>query len=77
MSKQIKPISWQKLANFFERKGWSLDRISGDHLVYVNDGFVRPIVIPKYKEIPVFIILNNLKTANISKKEYITQINKK
>lgn len=68
---KIKPIHWRRLAKIFESDGWRLDRISGDHLVYAKDGFIRPIVIPKTKEIQAFIILNNLKTARISRDKYL------
>ena len=67
---KINPIHWRKLAKVFERSGWMLDRIEGDHLVYVKSGYIRPVVIPKVKEVQVFIIANNLKTAKILRKEY-------
>ena len=67
---KINPIHWRKLAKVFERSGWMLDRIEGDHLVYAKFGCTRPVVIPKVKEVQVFIIANNLKTAKILRKEY-------
>ena len=33
-------------------------------------GILRPIVIPKYKNIPVFIIKNNLRSSGISRDSY-------
>ena len=54
----------------FERAGFSCVRIEGDHYVYTKDGVARPIVIPDWREIPVFIIKNNLRSANISREEY-------
>ena len=56
----------------FERAGFSCVRIEGDHYVYTKDGVVRPIVIPDWREIPVFIIKNNIRSANISREEYYT-----
>jgi len=67
---KINPIHWRKLVKVFERNGWVLDRIEGDHLVYVKSGYIRPVVIPKVKEVQVFIIANNLKTAKILREEY-------
>ena len=67
---KIKPIHWNKLARIFELDGWNLSRIKGDHLVYIKKGFSRPVVIPKDKEVEIFIILNNLKTAKISREKY-------
>jgi len=39
-------------------------------MIYTKRGFLRPIVIPKYKTIPIFIIKNNLRTAKISNEKY-------
>lgn len=75
MSK-ILPVSWKVLARFFEADGWTLDRVSGDHMVYIKHGYLRPVVIPKVREIQTFIILNNLKTAKISREEYLKLLKK-
>jgi len=56
----------------FERAGFSCVRIEGDHYVYTKDGVARPIIIPDWREVPVFIIKNNLRSANISREEYFT-----
>jgi len=68
---RITPIHFRKLAKVFEKKGFIYVRTEGDHLIYEKEGIVRPIVIPRYREIPEFIILRNLKTAEISRKEYL------
>jgi predicted RNA binding protein YcfA (HicA-like mRNA interferase family) len=67
---KISPIPARKLMRVFERAGFSCVRIEGDHYVYTKDGVARPIVIPDWREIPVFIIKNNLRSANISREEY-------
>ena len=69
---KISPIPAKKLMRVFERAGFSCVRIEGDHYVYTKDGVARPIVIPDWREIPVFIIKNNLRSANISREEYFT-----
>jgi predicted RNA binding protein YcfA (HicA-like mRNA interferase family) len=69
---KISPIPATKLMRVFERAGFSCVRIEGDHYVYTKDGVARPIVIPDWREIPVFIIKNNLRSANISREEYFT-----
>jgi hypothetical protein len=35
-------------------------------MVFTKPGVIRPVVIPKYPAVPVFIIKNNLRTAGIS-----------
>ena len=71
---RITPIHYRKLAKVFEKKGFIYTRTKGDHLVYKKDGILRPVIIPMYKEIPEFIILKNLKTAGISRKEYLLML---
>ena len=65
-------MHYRKLVRVFEQKGFVFDRQEGDHLIYVRENIKRPIVIPMYKSVPVFIILNNLKTAGISRQEYLS-----
>jgi hypothetical protein len=42
----------------------------------VKAGITRPVVIPTYAEVPVFIIRNNLKTVGLSRDEYFKLLNK-
>jgi hypothetical protein len=56
--------------------GCKYDRIEGDHCIYKKDGLKRPIIFPMIKDIPVFIILNNLKTLGISREEYFKLLGK-
>ncbi len=60
----------RKRMRIFEKAGFFCVRIEGDHYVYTKDGIARPIVIPDWRDIPVFIIKNNLRSANISREEY-------
>jgi hypothetical protein len=42
-------------------------RQPGDHLVYVRAGLRRPLVIPMYRAVPVFIIKNLLGTSGMAR----------
>ncbi len=66
----LRPVNYQMLAKVFEREGFTFDRQRGDHLIYTKPGVKRPLVIPMYKELPVFIIKNLLRTAGISREQY-------
>ncbi len=68
---RITPINYRKLVKVFEKKGFVYLRTKGDHLVYTKEGITRPVIVPMYKQIPEFIILNNLKTAGITREEYL------
>ena len=71
----IAPLPWRKLIRIFELDGWNLSRTKGDHLVYTKPGFSRPVAIPKDTRVEVFIILNNLRTAKITRKRYVELLN--
>ena len=66
----IRPVDYRTLAKVFERDGFTFDRQRGDHLIYTKPGVKRPLVIPMYKELPVFIIKNLLRTAGMSREQY-------
>jgi len=67
---RIRPISYRKLARVFESAGFEFDRQKGDHMVYVKEGAKRPLIIPRYREVPVFVILNNLRSAGLTREDY-------
>jgi predicted RNA binding protein YcfA (HicA-like mRNA interferase family) len=66
----IRPVHFQDLIRVFERDGFCFDRQVGDHRIYIKAGLRRPIVIPMYREVPVFIIKNLLRTAGMSRERY-------
>ena len=72
----LAPIKRKKFEKFLEYVWCELKRQKGDHLIYEKQGFIRPVVIPTYKTIPVFIIKNNLRTAKISREEYLQILRK-
>ena len=72
---RITPIDWQTLEKIFLAAGFHFARQQGSHRSYVKAGILRPVVIPTYKEVPVSIIRNNLKTAGISRDEYFRLLN--
>ena len=66
----IQPIPYQTLVRIFEKDGFSFARQSGDHLIYMKPGVKRPLVIPAYRSVPVFIIRNLLRTSGMSRDRY-------
>jgi predicted RNA binding protein YcfA (HicA-like mRNA interferase family) len=60
----------------FEKAGFKCVRIEGDHFVYTKPGVARPVVIPDWNDVPVFIIKNNLRTAGITREEYFSLLKK-
>jgi predicted RNA binding protein YcfA (HicA-like mRNA interferase family) len=64
------PEHWRIVEAVFLAAGFQFVRQEGSHRSYVRPGVSRPVVIPVYREVPVFIIRNNLKTAGISREAY-------
>lgn len=66
----IRPVPYTTLVRIFERDGFAFHRQHGDHLIYTKAGVKRPLVIPIYQEVPVFIIKNLLRTSGMSRERY-------
>jgi predicted RNA binding protein YcfA (HicA-like mRNA interferase family) len=65
------PGPLEDASKIFLSHGFKFARQSGSHRSYVKEGILRPVVIPTYTEVPISIIRNNLKTAGISRDEYL------
>ena len=66
----IKPTDYQSQVKIFESAGCIYVRTHGDHMIYHFPGALRPVVIPMYREVPAFIIRNNMKTIGMTVAEY-------
>jgi predicted RNA binding protein YcfA (HicA-like mRNA interferase family) len=73
---RLTPVHWRTLEKVFPARGFRFARQEGSHRSYVKGGVARPVVIPTYDEVPVSIIRNNLKTAGISREEYLRLLRK-
>lgn len=69
-SGKLTPVDWRTLLRVFEADGFSIEREKGSHLSLVKPGVLRPVIIPKYDEIGLDIIKNNMRTASMSRKRY-------
>jgi predicted RNA binding protein YcfA (HicA-like mRNA interferase family) len=66
----MKRIGWKEFEKFLLYIGCTFERQKGDHLIYHKNGLKRPIVIRRVKELPNFIINNNLRTLNMTREEF-------
>ncbi|HEX9221793.1 MAG TPA: type II toxin-antitoxin system HicA family toxin [Candidatus Acidoferrales bacterium] len=67
---RIVPIHFRKLVRVLDLEGFILVREHGDHMIFRKEGIERPIVVPRYDPLPVFIIKNVLRTARIGRGRY-------
>ena len=68
---KLSPVSYKHLVRVFETEGFRCIRIEGDHMVVTKPGVTKPVVIPRYAAVPIFIIKSNLRTAGISRDRYL------
>lgn len=73
---KIKPIPWRQFEKFLLCVGCKLERTRGDHRVYTREGLRRPLIIKTVKDLPVFIIRNNLRELGIDHNEYLDILEK-
>lgn len=67
----LKSASWKKFEKFVLFVGCCYERKRGDHRIYGRSDLKRPVVFPQDKEIPIFVIRNNLRVLGISTEEYL------
>ena len=67
---KIKPTHYTVQVKIFEKAGCIYVRTRGDHLIYHFPGAIRPVVIPKYKEVPTFVIRNNMRIIGMGREDY-------
>ena len=72
----LTPIHYGKFTKFLEYIGCEFERQKGSHLIYKRSDLKRPIVFPAHKELSRTVILNNLRTLNISKEKYLEILEK-
>ncbi len=72
----MKPISWKEFDKFLLYVDCIYDRQKGDHRIYWRSDLKRPIVLPMYKNLPKFVIKNNIRLLGLSTKEYLEILRK-
>ena len=73
---KIKPTNYQVQVKIFEMAGCVYARTKGDHLIYHYPDAIRPVVIPKYKEVPAFVIKNNMRVIGMNREQYFESLEK-
>lgn len=68
---KLPTVSTKKFCAFLESRGCVCARTRGGHHVYRKKGLSRSIIVPIRAQIPIFILLNDLRTLGISKEEFI------
>ena len=69
---KIVSTHWTVQEKIFEADGFVFVRQEGSHRAYVKTGILRPVIIPVYREVPVSIIRNNMRTAGMTRDRYFS-----
>ena len=72
--RKLVAVPYQTLVRIFEKDGFSLTRQEGDHKIFTKAGVLRPLVIPTYRAVPVFIIRNLLRTSGMSRERCFVKV---
>lgn len=68
----IRPIEWRKFEKFVLDCGYEYKRQRGSHRVYKKADILRPVIVPVHNfDLPVTIILTNLRTMGITTEQYL------
>ena len=67
---KLRPVSWREVEKVVLKNGCTFEGQEGSHRKYWRKDFTRPIMLPKYKSIPRFIVMKIIKALKISKKEF-------
>ena len=73
---KIKPTHYQVQVKIFEMAGCVYARTKGDHVIYHYPGAIKPVIIPKYKEVPTFVIKSNMRIIEMSREKYFELLQK-
>jgi predicted RNA binding protein YcfA (HicA-like mRNA interferase family) len=71
MAPRLTPVDCEQLARFFEHHGFVRQRQKGSHLSMVKPGILRPVVIPMHREVTVGVMQSNLRTAGLTREDFL------
>ena len=67
---KLGPIDGKDLVKIFLKFGYRVSGGKGDHTTMQKPGSPRPIVIQHKKDLPDFVIKNNMNTAGMTREQY-------
>ena len=68
---RLTPLPWHRLVCVFEQLGYRQAGQKGSHIKLEKPGAARPLIIPRYKEVDVQIIVGLIHTAGITRKVFL------
>ena len=72
--KELGDVSCRDFEKFLLSEGYLFKGITGSHAKYKKIGIVRPVIVPRHKKLPDFVIITNLRTMGITKEYFISKM---
>lgn len=73
---RLTPLTWEKLVCVFEKLGYRMAGQKGSHIKLEKPGAARPLIVPRYKEVGVDIILTLIRTAGITRDAFLALLDR-
>ena len=67
---RLTPLHWRKIEKALLHFGCKYIGQESSHRKYWREDFTRPIILPKYKEVPKFIIAQIIKLLKVNRKDF-------
>ena len=68
---RLTALPWDRLVCVFEQIGYRRAGQKGSHIKMEKPGMARPLIIPRYDEVGVDIILTLIRTAGITREAFL------
>ncbi len=69
---RLTPLPWQKIVCVFESLGYRMAGQKGSHIKLEKAGVARPLIVPRYHEVGLDIILTLIRNAGISRGAFLS-----
>jgi len=64
-------VNWQHVDKVLQDNGWVYKRTKGSHRSYIKAGFIRPVTLPKHKDIATGTLANIIRTSGLTKNDFV------
>jgi len=69
---RLTALPWEKIVCVFEQLGYRRAGQKGSHIKLEKPGVARPLIVPRYSEVGVDIILTLVRTAGITREAFLS-----
>jgi len=69
---RLAPLDWRKIVRIFEQLGYRRAGQTGSHIKLEKPGVARPLIVPRYDDVRLDIILNLIRTAGITRQAFLS-----